>query len=220
MSSEFTTLSLLTYSLALIGIFAFPIVRQRVPRVMVALLVIVPWAAALFAGALTQESSSCNDFYAMKREVMSSELCVANTDIFDICQAILYDLESRLYKNDVGDRRKLQQVINQIDLPFEIYTSREGDFDNFDFLYSFHDRTIIFDVQRTGGSSGSEDRLSEYIVEAFSTPNKIDDFKNEVVWSRFATAAADIRTDSFDIGRFEQQSWVGLDIHSKLADSS
>lgn len=57
MSSEFTTLALLTYSLALIGIFAFPSVRQRVPRVAVALLVIVPWAAALFAGALTNDNT-------------------------------------------------------------------------------------------------------------------------------------------------------------------
>ena len=56
MSSEFTTLALLTYSLALVGIFAFPSVRQRVPRVAVALLVIVPWAAALFAGALTHDT--------------------------------------------------------------------------------------------------------------------------------------------------------------------
>ena len=57
MSSEFTTLALLTYSLALVGIFAFPSVRQRVPRVAVALLVIVPWAAALFAGALTNDDT-------------------------------------------------------------------------------------------------------------------------------------------------------------------
>lgn len=55
MSTEFTTLSLLSYSLALIGIFASPTVRQRVPRVAVALLVLVPWTAALFAGALTND---------------------------------------------------------------------------------------------------------------------------------------------------------------------
>lgn len=57
MSSEFTTLSLLLYSLALVGVFAFPIVRQRVPRIAVAMLVAIPWAAALFAGALTPETS-------------------------------------------------------------------------------------------------------------------------------------------------------------------
>lgn len=53
MSVEFATLALLSYSLALVGVFAFPTVRQRVPRLAVVLLVVVPWAAALFAGALT-----------------------------------------------------------------------------------------------------------------------------------------------------------------------
>lgn len=58
MTSEFTTLSLLVYSISLVGVFAFPTVRQRVPRLAVALLVTVPWAAALLAGALTPDNSS------------------------------------------------------------------------------------------------------------------------------------------------------------------
>jgi hypothetical protein len=58
MTSEFTTLSLLVYSISLVGVFAVPTVRQRVPRLAVALLVTVPWAAALLAGALTPDNSS------------------------------------------------------------------------------------------------------------------------------------------------------------------
>jgi hypothetical protein len=65
MSSEFTTLALLLYSLALVGVFALPTVRQRVPRIAVVLLVTVPWAAALFAGALTaaSQTTSMRDSY-------------------------------------------------------------------------------------------------------------------------------------------------------------
>ena len=148
MSSEFTTLSLLIYSLALIGIFAFPIVRQRVPRAMVALLVIVPWAAALFAGALTQESSLNNDFYAMERGVMSSDVCVANRET---CLAIFYDLKSRLYEKDVSDRRKLtdsdhlntyyqilQSNVKTLEILSQVRIIYKGD----DFIGYFHETSI------------------------------------------------------------------------------
>lgn len=60
MASEFVTLSLLVYTLALVGIFAFPQVRQRMTRVAVTLVVVVPWAAALFAGALTPSEDNLN----------------------------------------------------------------------------------------------------------------------------------------------------------------
>ena len=65
MSTEFATLALLFYSFALVGVFAFPTVRQRVPRLAVVLLVVVPWATALFAGTLvpTAASVSMRDSY-------------------------------------------------------------------------------------------------------------------------------------------------------------
>ena len=64
--SEAVTLSLLFYSLALVGVFASPTVRQRIPRAAITLLIVVPWGVSLLAGALsssTSESVSMRDSY-------------------------------------------------------------------------------------------------------------------------------------------------------------
>lgn len=53
MDLEFVTLSLLLYSLGLVGVFASPTVRQHAPRVVAVLFLVVPWTAVLVVANYT-----------------------------------------------------------------------------------------------------------------------------------------------------------------------
>jgi hypothetical protein len=150
MSSEFTTLALLTYSLALVGIFAFPSVRQRVPRVAVALLVIVPWAAALFAGALTHD-----DTYDVP-PVLAIELhdpprsedpIIFDENGTEYVRVDRYDAlsDNEKYMADylpratvVGESRRLDELVT------DDFLVRPDTADDFDFMVRFGQPTATF----------------------------------------------------------------------------
>ena len=120
MISEFTTLGLLAYSLLLLIALSSSFVRRSIPRVAIALLVLVPWSVSLLAGALcgtAQILTNCIELRIMN----NTDIAIGYFDMSDNGRECVYHdkvpPECKEYFPDIKEcENTYRRQLNQYDI--------------------------------------------------------------------------------------------------------